>query len=83
MKKLFIYYLTILSPLVILTWLSKTDLMNPKMFVSLLFFYALIFRTYVDGKRLADKNIIPKKDIWKMIIPGKHFEYFKELYLKK
>jgi hypothetical protein len=83
MKKLFIYYLTILLPLGILIWLSKTDLINSTLFVFLLFFYALIFRTYVDGKRLADRNIIPKKDIWKMIIPGKHIEYFKELYLKK
>jgi hypothetical protein len=83
MKNLFIYYLTILTPLGILIWLSKADLVNPVLFVLLLFFYVLIFRTYVDGKRLSDKNIIQKKDIWKMIIPGKRFEYFKELYLKK
>jgi hypothetical protein len=83
MKNLFIYYLTILTPLGILIWLSKADLVNPILFVLLLFFYVLIFRTYVDGKRLSDKNIIQKKDIWKMIIPGKRFEYFKELYLKK
>jgi Ca2+/Na+ antiporter len=83
MKNLFIYYLTILTPLGILIWLSKADLVNPVLFVLLLFFYVLIFRTYVDGKRLSDKNIIQKKDIWKMIIPGKRIEYFKELYLKK
>ena len=83
MKNLFIYYLTILSPIGMLTWLSRTDLVNPTLFVLLLFFYVLIFRTYVDGKRLSDKNVIQKKDIWKMIIPGKRFEYFKELYLKK
>tara|TARA_B110000093_G_scaffold16602_1_gene15346 strand:- start:108 stop:359 length:252 start_codon:yes stop_codon:yes gene_type:complete len=83
MKNLFIYYLKILSPIGLLTWLSRTDLVNPTLFVLLLFFYVLIFRTYVDGKRLSDKNVIQKKDIWKMIIPGKRFEYFKELYLKK
>ena len=83
MKNLFIYYLTILSPIGVLTWLSRTDLVSSTLFVLLLFFYDLIFRTYVDGKRLSDKNVIQKKDIWKMIIPGKRFEYFKELYLKK
>ena len=83
MKNLFIYYLTILSPIGILIWLSRTDLVNSTLFVLLFFFYALIFRTYVDGKRLADKKIIQKKDIWKMIIPGKRLVYFKELYLKK
>lgn len=75
--------MTISVPIGIIVLLNKTDLLNSTQFVGLLFFYLLIFRTYVDGKRLADKNIIPKKDIWKMIIPGKHFEYFKELYLKK
>ncbi len=82
MKNLFTYYLTILLPIVILAWLNKTDLISSTIFVILLFFYILIFRTYVDGKRLADKNIIQKKDIWKMIIPGKRFKHFKELYLK-
>ncbi|MDO9274666.1 MAG: hypothetical protein Q7T92_03845 [Lutibacter sp.] len=46
------------------------------------FFYSLIYRTYIDGKRLADKNILQKKDSWKMMIPGSHIKYFKELYLK-
>jgi len=83
MKNIFIYYLTIIAPLGIIIWLVKTDLLNSTEFVGLLFFYILVFRTYVDGKRLVDKNIIPEKDIWKMIIPGKHFEYFKKLYLEK
>ena len=82
MKNIYIYYLTITIPLLIIIWLTKTDTINSTYFVALLFFYALIFRTYVDGKRLSDKNVIQKKDIWKMIIPGKHFEHFKELYLK-
>lgn len=83
MKNLFIYYLTITVPIGILVWLSKTNFLSSILFVVLLSFYAFIFRTYVDGKRLSEKNIIPRKDIWKMIIPGKRFEYFKELYLKK
>jgi len=82
MKNIFIYYVLILAPLGIIVWLNETELINSNEFVGLLIFYGHIYRTYVDGKRLADKNIIPKKDIWKMIIPGKHFEYFKELYLK-
>ena len=82
MKNIFIYYLTILTPLAIIIWLIKTESISSTYFVGLLFFYLLIFRTYVDGKRLSDKKVIPKKDIWKMIIPGKHIEYFKELYLK-
>jgi|TARA_B110000902_G_scaffold138255_1_gene159859 Ca2+/Na+ antiporter len=82
MKNLFIYYLVIIIPIVILSWMSRTNFLDSTLFVILLFFYVFIFRTYIDGKRLVDKNIIPKKDIWKMIIPGKRFQYFRELYLK-
>lgn len=82
MKNLLTYYLLILSPIGVLLWLNKAVIINGTLFVGLIFFYAFIYRTYTDGKRLADKNIIPKKDIWKMIIPGKRLAYFKELYLK-
>jgi hypothetical protein len=82
MKNIINYYILILTPLGLLIWLLRTDSINTWMFIGLIFFYSLIYRTYIDGKKLADKNIIPKKDIWKMIIPGKRIEYFKELYLK-
>ena len=82
MKNLLTYYILILTPIGLMIWLLKTDSINSFGFVGLMFFYSLIYRTYIDGKRLADKNIIPKNDIWKMIIHGKHIEYFKELYLK-
>lgn len=82
MKNLSIFYILILAPLGILFWLNKSDLINGTLFVGLFLFYILFYRTYIDGKRLAYKGIIPKKDIWKMIIPGNRFKYFKELYLK-
>ena len=82
MKNLLTYYILILSPIGVLFWLSKAEMINANLFVALIFFYAFIYRTYIDGKRLADKKIIPKKDIWKMIIPGNRLAYFKELYLK-
>jgi hypothetical protein len=82
MKNLFIFYFFILVPLAILFWLNNSNLIHGTLFLVLLIFYALIYRTYTDGKRLADKNIIQKKDIWRMIIPGSRFEHFKELFLK-
>ena len=82
MKNLLTFYILIIVPLGILFWLINSDMINGTFFVGLLFFYAFIYRTYTDGKRLADKNIIPQKDIWKMIIPGSLLVHFKELYLK-
>lgn len=82
MKNLLNYYILILTPLGLMIWLVKTDSISSWGFVGLMLFYSLIYRTYIDGKKLADKNMIEKKDIWKMIIPGNRLEYFKELYLK-
>tara|TARA_R110001592_G_scaffold55740_8_gene170402 strand:+ start:3126 stop:3374 length:249 start_codon:yes stop_codon:yes gene_type:complete len=82
MKNLFTYYIAILAPMVLMIGLSKTDLVSPPVFVGLFFFYFLVYRTIIDGIRLSGKKVIPKKDIWKMIILGYHFKYFKELYLK-
>lgn len=72
----------ILVPIGIIVWMNKTDIINATQFVAFIFFHLLIYRTYLDGKKLADKNVIPEKDIWKMIILRKHFKCFKDLYLK-
>jgi len=82
MKNLLVYYLLIFVPFGLIVWVSRIELINSSVFVLLLFLYAFVYRTYLDGYKLAKKNIIPKKDIWKMIIPGSRIPYFKELYLK-
>lgn len=81
MKNIFIYYLSITIPVVAIVALRKSELITSTWFVMLLFAYLLIYRVYIDGKRLIDKGIIEKKDVWKMIIPGQQLKYFKELYL--
>ncbi len=82
MKNILVYYILLFAPLGLIIWLNNVEIINATAFVLLLFLYLSIYRTYLDGYRLAMKNIIPKKDIWKMIIPGRRFQYFKELYLK-
>ncbi|WP_194850614.1 hypothetical protein [Nonlabens antarcticus] len=82
MKNLIIFYLIILVPLAFLIWLTKIEFLDGWLFMSILLIYTFVYRTYTDGKRLASKNIILEKDIWKLVIPGKRFQYFRELYLK-
>lgn len=82
MRNLLVFYLCIIALLVILFWVNKSNLINETWFVFSILFYGMIYRTYTDGKRLVDKNIIPRNEIWKMIIPGKRLKHFKELYLK-
>jgi hypothetical protein len=69
----------ILVPIGILFSLNKSDLINGTLFVRMIGFYALIYRTYTDGKKLADKIVLQKKDIWKFKIPGKRLKYFENL----
>jgi len=82
MKNLFTYYLLIIAPLVILIWLNQADLVSGWWFIGLFLLYALVYHTYIDGKRLVGKDIIEKKEIWKMIIPGSRLAHFQELYLR-
>jgi len=82
MKNLKIYYFAIIVPIIIIFIFYKFQIIDSTYFLILFFIYATIYRTYTDSKRLIDKKIIPKKDFWKLLIPGTHIEYFRELYIK-
>ena len=68
MKNLVVYYFVVIVPFAIIIFLARTDMINSNWFVYSMFFYLFIYRTYTDGKRLADKGLIEKKDAWKLII---------------
>ena len=82
MKNIIIYYFVVIVPAAIIFLLAYTNTINSSSFVYSLFFYLFIYRTYIDGKRLADKGLIQNKDIWKMIVPGQRIRFFKDLYLR-
>ena len=82
MKNIKIYYLAILTPLGVLLLLINSKWIDYSLFIILLLVYVLIYRTYTDGKRLLEKDLITKKEIWKLLIPETRIEYFNELYLK-
>lgn len=82
MRKLVRYYLAILLPLVAIIILINYKILTSFQFVISLLIYVFVYRTFVDGKRLVCKNIIKNNEIWKLIIPGMRFKYFKALYLK-
>jgi hypothetical protein len=78
LKKRF-YYLVILAPFSLMIWLGLAE--KALLFVVCLFLYALIFRPIVDSNRLIKKEVIRKKDIWKLFVPfyGRII-FFRELY---
>jgi len=82
MTNLFNYFILILVLVGLMTWLIGTELMNSWELMGLIFFHSIIYRTYINEKRLVNKNIIKQKDFWNMIILGKRLDYFRELYHK-
>ena len=80
MKNLFIYYFAILLPIPLIIIISND---RPITFTILLLFY-IIFRGFIDGQRLIEKNIIKKKDLWKsVLIPFWSSRFFRQLYFEK
>lgn len=80
MKNLFIYYFAILLPIPLIIITSNN---NSVIFTVLLLFY-IIFRGFIDGQRLIEKNIIEKKDLWKsVLIPFWSSRFFRQLYFEK
>jgi len=80
MKNTILYYLFILAPIVPLMIFVNNDLLNDWWLI-IFILYIFIYRAITDYWRLASKNIITKKDFWKILIPGSRFKYFRELYL--
>jgi hypothetical protein len=60
----FIYYFPILLPIPLIIIISNN---RPITFTILLLFY-IIFRGFIDGQRLIEKNIIKKIDLWKSVL---------------
>ncbi|MEQ8238009.1 MAG: hypothetical protein RIA69_02295 [Cyclobacteriaceae bacterium] len=81
MKNKWTYYALIMIPIVALVLANNFELIGNIWFMCLLIFYFLVYRTYTDGKRLVDKGVIEKREIWKLLIPGYRVKHFKDLYL--
>lgn len=82
MKNIFVFYIALLAPLSILVPVFQQKLLPSGISIFLLLMYVLVYRTYIDGMRLVCKNLIKRKDIWKVATHGWRVKYFKELYLK-
>lgn len=82
MKDIRLYYFFLIAPLFLIYILKDLEIIDTYGFIFLIFFYSLVYRTFLDGRRLAGKNIIPASAVWKLILPGQRLRYFKELYCK-
>ncbi len=78
--RLLTYWIQILFPLIGLVLLTTFDLISPIVFVSGLFVYSFVYRTFIDAQRLLEQGAIEKKDRWTLAIPFRRVRYFKQLY---
>jgi hypothetical protein len=79
MRNLWLYYLIILVPFILLVIAARFNLIGSDWFVALLFLYVL-YRQFVDAQRLMTIGVI-RKISWKIILnPFLQTKYFKELY---
>lgn len=80
MKNILIYYFAIILPIPLIIFISKD---NSIFFAMMLLFY-IVFRGFIDGQRLIEKNVIEKNDLWKsVLIPFWSSRFFKQLYFEK
>lgn len=83
MRNIYLYYIAIFVPLLILVGLIQSNFLPLSISIFLLLGYIFIYRTYIDGLRLVSKKIIGESEIWKLSTYGLRSKYFKELYLIK
>ncbi len=83
MKNLYAYYGALFTPLLLLVAVFQYNLLPSWIAVILLIGYVFVYRTYIDGQRLIDKELIKQEDRWKVITHGLRAKYFRELYLDK
>jgi len=78
MRNLTLYYIAILFPFAIVLWFGFNA---PPYFVPLLFAY-ILYRGFIDSKRLMEKGLIEKNEWWKGFNPYYTLKYFKQLYFQ-
>ena len=83
MKRLLLYYLAIIGPLLLLVILVTFYDLTPKYFMIGLLLYALIYHPLISGYRLYVSGVIERKEIWRNFIPFWNAKYFEFLFFNK
>lgn len=81
MKNIVVYYFAIVLPLVGLLMLAGTG--HSGWFALGMLAYAFPYRVLIDGMRLVSKRMLRWNQLWKLLIPWNHYEYWKPLYFQK
>ena len=78
MKNIYIYYLLLITPLVIL--LQSIDHVDNDWFVFAIMFYLLPYRMILDTWRLLSLEVIEPDKIWINLLPFYRLRYYRALF---
>jgi hypothetical protein len=76
LKKIIVFYLVMVIPLIGLVLLVKYHLINSQFFVLGLLTYGLIYHPIISGLRLIKLGVIKKAEFWKNFNPFWGRKYF-------
>ena len=79
--KLIIYYLLILTPIIVIFYLLKSDF-NYKIFIVAMLVYIFIYRNLIDSARLKDLGLIDKITLNPIQGFSNRIKFFKALYFR-
>ena len=82
-KNIFVYYLLIVFPIILLGLGAKTGYISATAFSGALLIYALIYHPIVSGLRLLQSGKINKSEFWKNFIPFWNDKYWTFLFFGK
>lgn len=81
MKNLYLYLFVAFAPIGIIAY--AFTVLDSKYSVTLLFFYAFIYRAIIDFWRIKAIDKKSKITFWKLLLPFYRFNFLKQLYFKK
>jgi hypothetical protein len=52
-------------------------------FIIALVLFIFLYRPLLDSKKLINKGVMKRAEIWKLVVGYGHIKWFKELYLER
>jgi len=82
-KNLAVFYAAIFLPLISISLMVRSGMINSSAFVILLFGYAFIYRPLISGYRLILLGVIKRSDLFRNFIPFWNMRYYNLLFFNR
>ena len=82
MKKLLVYHIVTITPIVLILALYIYEAIGTGLFALSFLVYAFVFRPIIDFQRLRQKGLVSKEDFWKSF-GFVRFKYYYQLMFEE